>query len=64
MGNGSYPGDDGAGSSSNGGRDDAVVGRALVSLGSASGNVESHLGRSVAYVRARPVTRADGSQGP
>jgi hypothetical protein len=30
----------------------------------ASGNVESHLGRSVAYVRARPVTRADGSQGP
>jgi hypothetical protein len=30
----------------------------------ASGKVESHLGRSVAYVRARPVSRADGSQGP
>jgi hypothetical protein len=30
----------------------------------ASGNVESHLGRSVAYVQACPVTHADGSQGP
>jgi hypothetical protein len=30
----------------------------------ASGNVESHLGRSVTYVQACSVTRADGSQGP
>jgi hypothetical protein len=28
------------------------------------GNMESRLGRSVAYVRTRPVTRADGSQVP
>jgi hypothetical protein len=30
----------------------------------ASGNMESCLGRSVAYVRARPVIRADDLQGP
>jgi hypothetical protein len=32
--------------------------------GAASGNVETCLGRSVAYVRARSVSCADGLQGP
>jgi hypothetical protein len=59
-----YPSDDGTGARSNGGEDDAHGGE---NIGLAQKLLpvtwNPVLGRSIVYVRACPVTRADGSQG-
>jgi hypothetical protein len=65
VGYGLYPGDDSAGASSNGGGDNVDGGESVGLVRKLpSGNVETCFGRSIVYVPARPVSCADGSQGP